>query len=155
MTNLMQQLQAWANQGLIVFPEGDYKGGLNVPIESLSPYGGKPEWKCTKDAWKLYHDRWVHTFGGYLQLVLDGTIQVWRPVDKYEPPNSKEDFLISVIYKIGIDGRTKRGYRKGRIGFAKNLGTWHFKDGKGDLELDSIATHYQPLPQPPQEVSHV
>jgi hypothetical protein len=137
----MQQLQAWANKGWYTFPckkhpEGDFDG----------------------DGWEEIYNiesNFRYNLADAVDCVLDGTIQVWRPVDKYEPPNSKEDFLISVIYKIGIDGRTKRGYRKGRIGFAKNLGTWHFKDGKGDLELDSIATHYQPLPQPPQEVSHV
>ena len=142
MTNLMQQLQAWADEGLIVFPEGDYKGGLNVPIESLSPYGGKPEGKCTKDAWKLFHDGWVRTFGGYLQLVLDGTIQVWRPVEHYPPPKTR-------ILCIG------KSFRATVSSVEEELTGFWIPVNSGRVPKMSKITHWQPLPQPPQEVSHV
>jgi hypothetical protein len=148
MTKLMKQLQAWANQGLIVFPEGDYKGGLNVPIESLSPYGGKPEWKCTKDAWKLYHDRWVHTFGGYLQLVLDGTIQVWRPVEHYKPNNNERVLLYDPTHtdENGEPLTTVIGYYSE---FVKEFRRYEFYTFHMAV---MNPTHWQPLPQPPQEV---
>jgi hypothetical protein len=148
MTELMKQLQAWANEGRYDFEGKRFKTPCAwVDMENPNP----KQLKILREHYGYYEI--TDYILDKIKCVLDGTIQVWRPVDKYEP-KAKEDFLISVIYKIGIDGRTKRGYRKGCIGFAKHLGTWHFKDGKGDLELDSIATHYQPLPQPPQEVSH-
>jgi hypothetical protein len=150
MTKLMKQLQAWANQGLIVFPEGDYKGGLNVPIESLSPYGGKPEWKCTKDAWKLYHDRWVHTFGGYLQLVLDGTIQVWRPVEHYPLIENNKPVIL-----------WRKGIRNGIVAvwsleFGSCFTDCEWRDFKTQEIIEDIEdyTHWMPF-EPPQEVSHV
>jgi len=177
MTKLMQQLQAWADEGLIVFPEGDYKGGLDVPIESLSPYGGKPEGKCTKDAWKLYHDGWVRTFGGYLQLVLDGTIQVWRPVEHY--PLKEGDTVLVRINPELKDGNAS-GYAVCRYETEYPLsgGEYHdllierpligddmfdvlcdAKNYEGEeidpcgfkLELSDI-THWQPLPK--MEVIH-
>jgi hypothetical protein len=138
----MQQLQAWADEGLIVFPEGDYKGGLDVPIESLSPYGGKPEGKCTKDAWKLYHDGWVRTFGGYLQLVLDGTIQVWRPVDKYEPKDNENVLLYDPTHtdENGEPLNPVIGY------YRKEDGEFHrFEIYRNGMTLMS-PTHWQPLP---------
>ena len=149
MTNLMQQLQAWADEGLIVFPEGDYKGGLNVSIESLSPYGGKPEGKCTKDAWKLYHDGWVRTFGGYLQLVLDGTIQVWRPVEHYKPKDDERVLLYDPTHtdEYGEPLNPVIGY------YSESVDEFHrFEIYRNCMTLMN-PTHWQPLPK--MEVSHV
>jgi len=127
MTNLMQQLQAWADRGAFKFPEGDDKGGFTMRKEdSNNPNIG---------AWELTPEQ---NFG--IKCVLDGTIQVWRPVDKYDPIFDAELYLC-----LGKDGEQYIGNI-----YCDVVHHDDFDDHKTYPEI----THWQPLPQPPQEVSH-
>jgi hypothetical protein len=119
MTNLMQQLQAWADRGAFKFPEGDDKGGFTmIKEDSNNPNIG---------AWELTPEQ---NFG--IKCVLDGTIQVWRPVEHYPQP-------LNGVY-LGWNGKLK-------CHMLCNSGGDVFTREFGMIDV----THWQPLPQPPQE----
>lgn len=86
MTELMKQLQQWANEGLYIFPCEEYQNG------------------AVKTQNGILHTYMIHE---HLQHVLDGTIKVWRPVEHYPPPENAEvlaSFFISDFagYDLGI-----------------------------------------------------
>jgi hypothetical protein len=67
MTNLMQQLQAWAEERLYDFRERTFSVFTRADIM---------QWAEILD--------WDNPLK-YIHLVLDGTIPVWRPVEHYKP----------------------------------------------------------------------
>jgi hypothetical protein len=126
----MKPLQAWADKGALIFPCDEYPNG------------------AVKKDGRICHTYMIHE---HLQLVLDGTIQVWRPVGKYDPIFDAELYLC-----LGKDGEQYIGditYFEEKKGATRSycvvLLHNDFSDHKTYLEI----THYQPLPQPPQEVS--
>lgn len=120
MTELMKELQQWANRGAFKFPSGDDKGGFTMRKEdSNNPDIG---------AWELTPEQ---TFS--IQCVLDGTIQVWRPVEHYKP--SKGSDVIAIVDGIILQGSID------------DMGL--FDD---DARYCGVPfTHWQPLPQPSQK----
>ena len=124
MTKLMQQLQAWADEGRYTFPltEGGKRGferkGLTHLLTADEQYGV-----------------------GY---VLDGTIQVWRPVEHYKPKDNEPVFL----YDLNYSTEPFIGY------YRCDDGQFHKEDVRRNFMTLVSPTHWQPLPQPPQEVSH-
>jgi hypothetical protein len=110
MTNLMQQLQAWADRGAFKFPEGDDKGGFTmIKEDSNNPNIG---------AWELTPEQ---NFG--IKCVLDGTIQVWRPVEHYPPPENAEVLALFLVSE-------NAGYEHGIV----------------ETNVEKGFTHWQPLP---------
>ncbi len=103
MTELMQQLQQWANRGAFKFPEGDDKGGFTMRKEDSND-----------DRIGVFSLTPEQNFG--IKCVLDGTIKVWRPVEHYTPPENAEvlaSFFISENegYEYGIvETNVKKGF---------------------------------------------
>jgi hypothetical protein len=124
MTNLMQRLQAWADEWRYDFENKTFNSeGIDFKSPSLIfPFSKN----YSLD--KLY------------PLVLDGTIQVWRPVEFYRPP---EDIILCLSSGLGR-----------RTGIVKRE-----EDGYWLPTLESPfakavkITHWQPLPAlpPPKE----
>jgi hypothetical protein len=82
-----------------------------------------------------------------VQLVLDGTIQVWRPVEYYKPKDDEPVFL----YDLNYSTEPFIGY------YRSDDGEFHEEGVRRNFMTLVSPTHWQPLPalpQPPQEVSH-
>ena len=158
MTKLMHQLQAWTDEGRYVpNQEGGFKyferKGLRHLLNEEQQWG--------------------------ICFVLDGTIQVWRPVEHY--PLKEGDTVLVRINPELKDGNAS-GYAVCRYETEYPLsgGEYHdllierpligddmfdvlcdAKNYEGEeidpcgfkLELSDI-THWQPIAKPPQEVSH-
>lgn len=89
MTELMQQLQQWANEGRYDWDNGTFewdKMGNSDPRD-LEPF----------DAF-----RFVDGWEPFVQCVLDGTIQVWRPVEHYKPKIGA--YVIAIVDGMGLQG---------------------------------------------------
>jgi len=114
MTELMKQLQQWANRGSLIFPNEEYPNG------------------AVKTQNGILHTYMIHE---HLQLVLDGTIPVWRPVEHYPPPEKTEVLALFFISE-------NAGYEHGIVETNEKEHTWLVEKG---------FTHWQPLPQPPQK----
>ena len=125
MTNLRQRLQAWADRGVFKFPEGDDKGGFTMIKED--------SYKPNIGAWELTPEQ---NFG--IKCVLDGTIQVWRPVEHYPPPDNTILCL------------TSRG--GGRIGSVEKEedGYW-LPTPESTFTTAVKIRHWMPIPPPPKE----
>ena len=104
MTELMKQLQQWANEGLYIFPCEEYPFGFfnwdKIHYE-YPPVHSTP-----------LSDNWEKA----ITLVLDGTIKVWRPVEHYPPPESTEVLALFFVsenagYEGGIvETNVKKGF---------------------------------------------
>ena len=105
MTNLMQQLQQWADEGLY-------------------------DWENTTFDWTLI-ERHKRCLFEQVEYVLEGTIQVWRPVEHYPPPEN-------TILCLG------RGVRIGNVE-EKEGGYWIPTPESTYTNAVKI-THWQPLP---------
>ena len=129
MTKLMQQLQAWADEGRYTFPltEGGKRGferkGLTHLLTADEQYGV-----------------------GY---VLDGTIQVWRPVEHYPLIENNKPVIL-----------WRKGIRNGIVAvwsleFGSCFTDCEWRDFKTQEIIEDIEdyTHWMPF-EPPQEVSH-
>jgi hypothetical protein len=163
----MQQLQAWADEGRYDWENGtfNFKG-----TKRFHPYLSMDE-----DQQEKYH---TLDWKALVQLVLDGTIKVWRPVDKYEMPmyeyimvrlDPKAKHSIgkgTCPYFIGrfndshsdeneffLERPREGDYLSEYLGEATLHGGTVTDGGEFSIERHEI-THWQPLPQPPQEVSH-
>jgi hypothetical protein len=117
----MQQLQAWADEGALILPCEEYPSGAVKTQEGI------------------LHTYMIHE---YLQLVLDGTIQVWRPVEHYKPKDNEPVFL----YDLNYSTEPFIGY------YRSDDGQFHKVDVRRNYMTLVSPTHWQPLPQPPQEV---
>jgi hypothetical protein len=97
MTNLMHQLQAWADRGAFKFPEGDDKGGFTADLndpEGLYMKGEGTELVVNPQM------QWA------IEMVLGGIIPVWRPVEHYKPTEAHvlglcehECVSLGIVYK--------------------------------------------------------
>jgi hypothetical protein len=112
MTNLMHQLQAWADEGRYDWENGtfNFKG-----TERFHPYLSMDE-----DQQEKYH---TLDWKALVQLVLDGTIQVWRPVEHYPPPENAEVLALFLVSE-------NAGYEHGIV----------------ETNVEKGFTHWQPLP---------
>ena len=133
MTNLMHQLQAWADQGRYVFPDPRVKGDkgsfLDLPTSEILRF-------------LTEHDG--DNSLTYVHLVLNGTIQVWRPVEHYDVPckekvrrNPQQPILF-----LHTDSTT-------------TIETpWHWCKGLDGYiySLPKRATHWMPLPKYVKEI---
>ena len=112
MTKLMKQLQQWANEGRYDWENGTFKWeGIYINNPPLA-------------GWEVF-----------VQLVLEGTIQVWRPVEHYKPAT-------------GMDGLALIGeevFSGVFVCFPITDQVWFMKDNT-EVWLQNI-THWQPLPQ--------
>ena len=127
MTELMKQLQQWADEGKIVFPDGDKKGYLKGTLND--PNRKELGVISTHNLFSLGGICYGFTINDAIQLVLDGTIPVWRPVEHYKPPNGSDVLAI-------VDGMVMQGSI----------------DKRGLFDDDARHcgvpfTHWQPVPQ--------
>jgi len=86
-----------------------------------------------------------------VQLVLDGTIQVWRPVEHYKPKNDERVLLYDPTHtdEYGEPLTTVIGY------YREEDGEFHrFESYRNGITLVH-PTHWQPLAQPPQKGGEV
>lgn len=110
MNELMKQLQQWANEGRYDWENGTFKWeGIYINNPPLA-------------GWEVF-----------VQLVLEGTIQVWRPVEHYKPPNGSD--VLAIVDDMVMQGSI---------------------DNRGLFDDDARYcgvpfTHWQPLPQLIQE----
>jgi hypothetical protein len=77
MINLMQQLQQWADEGLYDWDNPTLDKGFKWMQMGSSDI---------RDFQPFEAFRFVDSWEPFVQCVLDGTIQVWRPVEHYAPP---------------------------------------------------------------------
>jgi hypothetical protein len=88
----MQQLQAWADKGWYTFPCKQHPQGV---------FDG--------DGWEEIYNiqsNFRYNLADAVQLVLDGTIQVWRPVVHYKP--NKGDYVIAIVDGMVLQGMIDR-----------------------------------------------
>jgi hypothetical protein len=127
----MQQLQALADEGLYRFPNGD-------DIVSVA--------RCFTKPVGVFQLTPEQNFG--IQCVLDGTIQVWRPVEHYTPKDNENVLLFDPTHtdEYGEPLTTVIGY------YREEDGEFHrFEIYRNAMSLMS-PTHWQPIAKPPQEI---
>jgi hypothetical protein len=142
----MQQLQTWADEGRYDFEGKRFRTPYGwVDYDQLEPMSVQMT-RAKEVGYRITQEGL-----DAIRHVLDGTIQVWRPVGKYDPIFDAELYLC-----LGKDGEQYIGditYFEEKKGATRSycvvLLHNDFSDHKTYLEI----THYQPLPQPPQEVS--
>jgi hypothetical protein len=122
MTNLMRQLQAWATDGLYDWDNPTLDEGFKWMQMGSSDI---------RDFQPFEAFRFVDSWEPFVQCVLDGTIQVWRPVEHYPPPEN-------TILCLG------RGVRIGNVE-EKEGGYWIPTPESTYTNAVKI-THWQPLP---------
>jgi hypothetical protein len=104
MTNLMQQLQAWADDGSYDWENYAFRGCKHKDQIIRMAERFDPPLRYVKD-------------------VLDGTIQVWRPVEHYPPPENAEVLALFLVSE-------NAGYEHGIV----------------ETNVEKGFTHWQPLP---------
>ena len=125
MSDLMHQLQAWADRGAFKFPSDDDKGGFTMRKEDSND-----------DRIGVFSLMPEQNFG--IQCVLDGTIQVWRPVEFYRPP---EDIILCLSSGLGR-----------RTGIVKREEDGYWLPTLESPFAKAVKIRYwMPLPPPPKE----
>jgi hypothetical protein len=139
----MHQLQAWAEGGRYDFKGKRFRTPLAwVDIENPNP----KQLKILREHYGYYEI--TDYILDKIKRVLDGTIQVWRPVDKYEPKDNENVLLYDPTHtdEYGEPLTTVIGY------YREEDGEFHrFEIYRNGMTLMS-PTHWQPLPK--MEVSH-
>jgi hypothetical protein len=133
MNNLQQQLQAWADRGAFKFPNGD-------DIVSVARCFTMIKEDSNDNRVGMFSLTPEQNFG--IQCVLDGTIQVWRPVEHYKPKDNENVLLYDPTHtdEYGEPLTTVIGY------YREEDGEFHrFEIYRNGMTLMS-PTHYQPLP---------
>ena len=124
MTNLMHQLQAWADEKLYDWDNPTLDEGFKWMQMGSSDI---------RDFQPFEAFRFVDSWEPFVQCVLDGTIQVWRPVEHYKPKTGKKGLAL-------VNGEIYTGTfvyfpSEDIVGFMKdNTESW----------LQNV-THWQPL----------
>ncbi len=130
MTELMKQLQRWATEGRYVpKQEGGFKYFERKGLRHL--LNAEQQWG--------------------IEFVLDGTIQVWRPVEHYKPKDDERVLLFDPTHtdEYGEPLTTVIGY------YREEDGEFHrFESYRNGMTLVH-PTHWQPLAQPPQKGGEV
>ena len=120
MNELMKQLQQWANEGRYDWENGTFKWeGIYINNPPLAGWGV------------------------FVQLVLEGTIQVWRPVEHYP---LKEDGEPILLWKKDIRNVILVAWS---LEFGSCFTDCEWRDFRSQVIIENIKeyTHWQPLPQ--------
>jgi hypothetical protein len=167
----MHQLQAWAEEERYDFEGKRFKTPYGwVDYDQLEPVSVQMT-RAKEQGYRITQEGL-----DAIRYVLDGTIQVWRPVDKYEMPmyeyimvrlDPKAKHSIgkgTCPYFIGrfndshsdeneffLERPREGDYLSEYLGEATLHGGTVTDGGEFSIERHEI-THWQPLPQPPQEV---
>ncbi len=137
MTNLMHQLQQWANEERYDFEGRRFKTPLAwVDIENPNP----KQLKILREHYGYYEI--TDYILDKIKCVLDGTIQVLRPAEHYKPKDNESVFLYDLNYSI----EPFIGY------YRSDDGEFHEEDVRRNFMTLVSPTHWQPLPK--MEVSH-
>lgn len=143
MTKLMQQLQAWADEGWYDFEGKRFKTPCAwVDIENPNPN----QLKILREHYGYYEI--TDYILDKIKCVLDGTIQVWRPVEHYKPNNNERVLLYDPTHtdEIGEPLNPVIGY------YSESVEEFHgFEIYRNHMTLLN-PTHWQPLPK--MEVIH-
>lgn len=142
MTELMKQLQQWANEGKIVFPEGEKKGYLKGTLDD--PNRKELGVIGTHNLFSLGGICYSFAIKDAIQLVLDGTIQVWRPVEHYPITGEYENCLGLLKDGTRVHINVKCGFINAKS-LEIDLDDENY-DGDTSVDFDNV-THWQPLPQ--------
>ena len=129
----MQQLQAWADEGRFIFPCDDDKTGSFLQYEK-----GKLPYAKGTDLYNITPKLQLA-----IEMVLNGTIPVWRPVEHYKPTEA---------YVLGLCEH--ECVRLGIV-YEKQDGFWMLAPERSYTSNVKI-THWMPTPaltQPPKEGS--
>jgi len=127
MTELMQQLQAWADEKLYDWDNPTLDEGFKWEQMGSSDI---------RDFQPFEAFRFVDSWEPFVQCVLDGTIQVLRPVEHYKPSPPKTSRVEPILCLVG--------------GVLQIIDSPYFYDeqmGAYILDLPAEVTHWQPLPK--------
>ena len=119
MTELMKQLQQWADEGRYDWQRNKFKTPHGILNYEELVFMVEDRLDFAKKDYRLRHRQMEK-----ILLVLDGTIQVWRPVEHYQPPENAEVLALFLISE-------NAGYELGIV----------------ETNVEKDFTHWQPLPQ--------
>jgi hypothetical protein len=143
MINLMQQLQAWADEGRYDFEGRRFRTPCAwVDIENPNPN----QLKILREHYGYYEI--TDYILDKIKCVLDGTIQVWRPVEHYKPKDDERVLLYDPTHtdEYGEPLNPVIGY------YSESVDEFHrFEIYRNCMTLMN-PTHWQPLPK--MEVIH-
>lgn len=119
MTELMKQLQQWANEGRYDWQRNQFKTPHGILKYEDLVFMVEDRLDFVKKDYRLRHRQMEK-----ILLVLDGTIPVWRPVEHYPPPKDTEVLALFFISE-------NASYEHGIV----------------ETNVQKDFTHWQPLPQ--------
>lgn len=130
MTELMKQLQQWADEGRYDWQRNQFKTPHGILNYEELVFMVEDRLDFVKKDYRLRHRQMEK-----ILLVLDGTIPVWRPVEHYKPASGMDG--LALIGEEVFSGVFVCFPKADQVGFMKdNTEVW----------LQNV-THWQPLPQ--------